>query len=47
MRAMRVLLESMEKKLTAVWEIAEAKAISFARRDSQAGGEHFVDFSKN
>lgn len=47
MRAMRMLLESMNKKLKAVCEIAEARAISFARRDSQAGGEHLAGFSKN
>jgi len=47
MRAMRVLLESMDKKLKAVCEITEARAISFARRDSQAGGEHLAVCSKN
>jgi hypothetical protein len=47
MRAMRVLLESMDKKLKAVCEIAEPRAISFARRDSQAGGKHLAGFSKN
>jgi hypothetical protein len=47
MRAMRVLLESMDKKLKAVCEIAEARAISFARRDSQAGGKHIAGLSKN
>ena len=47
MRAMRVLLESMDKKLKSVCEIAETRAISFARRDSQAGGEHLAGFSKN
>jgi len=40
MRAMHVLLESMDEKLKAVCEIAEARAISFARSDSQEGGEH-------
>ena len=33
MRAVRKLLESMDKKLEAVYEITEAKAISFARSD--------------
>ena len=33
MRAVRRLLESMDKKLEAVYEITEAKAISFARSD--------------
>ena len=47
MRAMRVLLESMDKKLKSVCEIAETRAISFARRDSQAGGEHLAGFSRN
>jgi AmiR/NasT family two-component response regulator len=32
-RALRVLLETMNKKLEAVYEITEAKAISFARGD--------------
>lgn len=35
MRAVRKLLESMDKKLEAVYEITEAKAMSFAR-----GEEH-------
>lgn len=34
MRAMRALLESMDKKLDAVYEITEAKAISFARTEN-------------
>jgi len=33
MRAVGRLLESMDKKLEAVYEITEAKAISFARSD--------------
>jgi hypothetical protein len=33
LRAMRGLLESMDKKLDVVYEITEEKAISFARRD--------------
>jgi hypothetical protein len=33
MRAMRALLESMDKKLDAVYEITEEKASSFARTD--------------
>lgn len=33
MRAVRKLLESMDKKLEAVYEITEAKAISFARSE--------------
>ncbi len=34
LRAIRALLESMDKKLEAVFEITEAKAISFARREN-------------
>ena len=33
MRAVRKLVESMDKKLEAVYEITEAKAISFARSE--------------
>jgi hypothetical protein len=33
MRAMRALLESMDKKLETVYEITEEKAASFSRSD--------------
>lgn len=39
LRAMRVLLESMDKKLDAVYELTEEKAISFASREGRIPDE--------